>query len=252
MAGVPPDGFSKTGQLWGNPLYDWARSRETEYAWWLERLRTTIARFDRVRLDHFIGFHRCWEIPVGAEDARAGRFVSVPGDELFTRAQGEFGCLPFLAEDLGVVTAEVTALRNQFGLPGMRVLQFAYDEDEISDYRPERYVENTVVYTGTHDNDTTRGWFEQIPEATRARVLRAVGSDGSEIHWDMMALASRSVANLAVFPLQDALGQGSEARMNLPGTTDGNWRYRVRESELVPSVAERLHSLARQTHRLPA
>lgn len=252
VAGVPPDAFSETGQLWGNPLYDWERMRSTGFRWWLDRLASSLARFDRVRLDHFIGFRRYWEIPAQATDARLGRFMHVPGEELFEAAKQRFGGLPFVAEDLGVVTDEVKALRDRFELPGMRVLQFAYDSDEPNDYRPECYVPNTVVYTGTHDNDTTRGWFEHAPASTRERVLQAAHSRGREIHWDLMRLAAGSIANLCVFPLQDALGQGSEARMNTPATTSGNWCYRVRREELSVEVAERLRKLSDETGRIRA
>jgi 4-alpha-glucanotransferase len=252
VAGVPPDAFSETGQLWGNPLYDWERMRSTGFRWWLDRLASSLGRFDRVRLDHFIGFRRYWEIPVHATDAREGRFVHVPGEELFEAARARFGGLPFVAEDLGVVTDEVKALRDQFELPGMRVLQFAYDSDELNDYRPERYVANTIVYTGTHDNDTTAGWFQHATDSTRARVLAAVATDGREIHWDLMRLAARSVANECIFPLQDALGQGSDSRMNTPATTVGNWRYRVRSEELSADVAARLRQLTEESGRIRA
>jgi 4-alpha-glucanotransferase len=253
VAGVPPDAFSESGQLWGNPLYDWERMRASGFEWWLQRLEASLERFDRVRLDHFIGFHRYWEIPRTAKDAREGRFVNVPGAELFEAARKRLGGLPFVAEDLGVVTDEVKALRDCFELPGMRVLQFAYDDDEPNDYRPERYVANTVVYTGTHDNDTTRGWLDHAAPRTRERVLSAVGGEGTEaLHLAVMRLAAGSVADSCIFPLQDALGQGSEARMNTPGTTLGNWCYRVRAEELTPSIAGWLRALALGTGRLPA
>lgn len=252
VAGVPPDAFSDTGQLWGNPLYDWERMRASGFEWWLRRFESSLGRFDRVRLDHFIGFHRYWEIPRTAKDARVGRFVSVPGAELFQAARKRLGGLPFVAEDLGVVTDEVKALRDSFELPGMRVLQFAYDEDEPNDYRPERYVANTVVYTGTHDNDTTRGWLEHAKPETRARVQRAVGADSTEpLHFAVMRMAARSVANDCVFPMQDALGKGSEARMNTPGTTVGNWTYRIQNEDLGREVAERMRLLAHETGRIP-
>jgi 4-alpha-glucanotransferase len=253
VAGVPPDAFSETGQLWGNPLYDWEHMRASGFDWWLRRLESSLARFDRVRLDHFIGFHRYWEVPRTAEDARQGRFVLVPGAELFHAARTRLGGLPFVAEDLGVVTDEVKALRDAFQLPGMRVLQFAYDDDEPNDYRPERYVANTVVYTGTHDNDTTRGWLDHAPTATVERVRRAAGGDDDEpLHFRVMRMAAGSVANECIFPLQDALGQGSEARMNTPGTTVGNWSYRVRSDQLSESVAERMLLMARESRRVPA
>jgi 4-alpha-glucanotransferase len=251
VAGVPPDAFSETGQLWGNPLYRWERMQERGFGWWLERLGVTLARFDAVRLDHFIGFRRYWEIAAGAEDARVGRFVRVPGEQLFEAARNAFGALPFVAEDLGILTDEVHALRDRFELPGMRVLQFAFGSDDHNDYQPHRYVRNTVVYTGTHDNDTTAGWFEKAPESERTRVMRYLGCDGRNIHWDMIRTALSSVANLAIFPLQDALGLGSGARMNTPATVTDNWSWRVRADQLTPELAESLRALSGLYERTP-
>jgi 4-alpha-glucanotransferase len=248
VAGVPPDAFSAQGQLWGNPLYRWARLRKSGYAWWIARFRATLSRFDAVRLDHFIGFRRHWEVPAHARSAKRGRFVRVPGEELFERVRLELGGLPFVAEDLGLVTEEVHALRERFGLPGMRVLAFAFGGDG-SDYLPHRYPRKTVVYTGTHDNDTTVGWFSSLRAAERARVLRYVGGSGREIHWDLIRLASMSVANLALFPLQDVLGLGSAARMNSPGTTRGNWGWRFQSKQLSRPLAERLGELTRTYER---
>jgi 4-alpha-glucanotransferase len=244
VAGVPPDYFSQTGQRWGNPLYHWERHSETNYAWFTSRVAHILQRFDAVRLDHFIGFHRYWEIPAEAPGATEGRFMPAPGAALLERLQAAFGGLPFLAEDLGLVTPEVRALCDRFGLPGMRVLQFAFGEG-ADQYLPHRYPQNCAVYTGTHDNDTAVGWFESLEasengQRERRRVQDYLGSEGRQLHWDLIRIASMSVADLALFPLQDMLGLGSRARMNVPGTTDGNWTWRVAEEELTDAVAEQM------------
>jgi 4-alpha-glucanotransferase len=262
VAGVPPDYFSSDGQLWGNPIYDWAELERHGYDWWIRRLRGTLARFDAVRLDHFIAFHRYWEIPAWAKTAREGRFVAVPGQDFFSKLREAVGGLPFIAEDLGLVTEEVHALREQFGLPGMRVLEFGFSGD-FRDYQPHRYPRNTVVYTGTHDNDTIAGWLSSHAKAAdagererllaeRQRALSYAGSDGVDAHWDFIRLALSSVANTALFPLQDVLGLGSEARMNVPGTPSGNWTYRFREDQLTPAIAERLRALSEAYERVPS
>ena len=251
VAGVPPDAFSATGQLWGNPLYRWDVMAERGFDWWLQRLRTTLDRFDAVRLDHFIAFRRYWEIPAGSADARIGRFVQVPGEALFERVRGALGGLPLIAEDLGIVTPEVTALRDLFGLPGMRVLQFAFGGGEPNDYQPHRYVRNTVVYTGTHDNDTTVGWHAGLPESERRHARSYLGSNDAEFHWTLIRAGLASVANLAVFPIQDLLGLGSEARMNTPGTVEGNWAFRVAAHRLTPELAGRLRALSGLYERTP-
>jgi 4-alpha-glucanotransferase len=261
VAGVPPDYFSADGQLWGNPIYDWQRLRETGYAWWIGRLRSTLERFDAVRLDHFIGFHRYWEVPAGATSARDGHFVEAPGHELFERLRAVLGGLPFVAEDLGVLTDGVVRLRDDFGLPGMRVLAFAFGGD-WREYQPHRYPKNVVAYTGTHDNDTLRGWLssherEKDPHraaellAERRRALDYAASDGREPHWDMVRTLVASVANTAIFPIQDLLGLGNEARMNVPGVASGNWSYRVRADELTPALADRLAHVCDVYERIP-
>jgi 4-alpha-glucanotransferase len=247
VAGVPPDYFSLTGQRWGNPLYRWERHTETQHAWFTSRIAHTLQRFDAVRLDHFIGFHRYWEIPAELPGATVGRFVSAPGAELLERFQAAFGGLPFLAEDLGLVTPEVRALCERFGLPGMRVLQFAFGEGDL--YLPHRYPQNCAVYTGTHDNDTAVGWLESLnatPHGQRERrkVLDYLGSSGRDAHWDLIRIASMSVADLALFPLQDLLGLGSRARMNVPGTVAGNWAWRLPEEALTGAVSERMAKFA--------
>ncbi len=262
VAGVPPDYFSQDGQRWGNPLYDWNALRETGYAWWIARFRSTLERFDALRLDHFIGFHRYWEIPASSESARDGRFVGVPGDDFFEKVKAALGGLPFIAEDLGLLTPEVSALRDRFELPGMRVLEFAF-VDTSREYQPHRFPPRTVVYTGTHDNDTVVGWLSSHERSRvehdvralreeRQRALAYAGSDGREAHWDMIRVALMSVANTAIFPLQDLLGLGTEARMNVPGTASGNWEFRALSSEFAPAVAERMATLCESYERIPA
>jgi 4-alpha-glucanotransferase len=261
LAGVPPDYFSADGQLWGNPIYDWDALRSSGYAWWVARLGRTLERFDAVRLDHFIGFHRFWEVPAGASSARDGHFVDGPGQELFQVLKQRFGQLPFVAEDLGVLTDGVARLRDSFNLPGMRVLAFAF-AGSFRDYQPHRYPRRVVAYTGTHDNDTLVGWLGShalatTPEskaelrAERDRALRYAGSDGREAHWDLVRTLHASVANTTVVPLQDLLGQDSSARMNVPGTPSGNWRYRAQASAFDPALAQRLLSLSDAYERLP-
>jgi 4-alpha-glucanotransferase len=262
VAGVPPDYFSADGQRWGNPLYDWGVLRETGYAWWLDRFRTTLQRFDALRLDHFIGFHRYWEIPATSDSARDGRFVAVPGEDFFAKVESSLGHCPFIAEDLGLVTPEVGVLRDRFAMPGMRVLEFAF-VDASRDYQPHRFPKQTVVYTGTHDNDTVVGWLtaherqraEQDARALRderMRALRYAGSNGNEPHWDMIRVALMSVANTAIFPLQDLLGLGTEARMNIPGTASGNWGFRALEGEFNDAIADRMASMCESYERIPA
>jgi 4-alpha-glucanotransferase len=257
VAGVPPDYFSKTGQRWGNPLYRWARMKKGGYSWWVQRLATTLSRFDVVRLDHFIGFQRYYEIPASSPTAEKGRWMKGPSADFFRAVRDALGSLPLIAEDLGAVSPKVKALRDRFNLPGTRVLQFAFGEDvQATDFLPHNFVRRSVVYTGTHDNDTIVGWFNdpggegtpRSPEqaqAERAACLRYVGTEGSEIHWDMIRMALLSVADLAIFPVQDLLGLGSDARMNRPGTGSGNWAWRLREGALSDPVAERLLGLTR-------
>ncbi len=263
VAGVPPDYFSRTGQLWGNPLYRWDEMRRRGYAWWIARFKSVFARFDAVRLDHFIGFHNYWEIPADAPTAETGRWVPGPNEDLFLRAQEALGPLALIAEDLGVVTQGVKDLRERLGFPGIRVMQMAFGTDpEAESYRPHNYPENCVAYTGTHDNDTTLGWFRDDGgksstrtraeiETERAAVLGYVGTDGRELNWDFIRLAFESKANTAVVPLQDVLGLGSEARMNLPGTAEGNWRWRMKDGALTPELSGRLAEIAAESGRRP-
>jgi len=255
LAGVPPDYFCKTGQLWGNPLYRWDVMASDGYDWWIERFRATHALVDIIRLDHFRGFEGYWEVPGTDNTALNGRWVSGPGVELFRAVQNTLGTLPIIAEDLGVITGEVDALRDQLGFPGMRVLQFAFGNDPKADeYKPHNFVRNCVVYTGTHDNNTTIGWLKgtDVEDSTQSReerqteaqlALEYAGTDGHEINWDFIRLALMSVADTAVFPLQDVLGLGSEARMNLPGTAEGNWCWRFLPTMLSERIKGRLTEL---------
>lgn len=254
VAGVPPDYFSATGQLWGNPIYNWDRMLRDGFRWWIERVRATLEIFDIVRIDHFRGFAASWEIPGGDKTAEHGRWVNVPGRELFTAIKNALGDLPIIAEDLGVITPDVEALRDNFGLPGMRILQFAFGGDTLNQDLPHNYIKNCVVYTGTHDNDTTVGWFtsvagegstrdsEQI-ERERQFCLNYLNTDGREIHWDFIRAVLASVADTAIIPLQDLLGLGTEARMNLPNSTSGNWGWRYTAGALDDELGERLKQL---------
>ena len=262
VAGVPPDYFSATGQRWGNPLYRWDAHRDSGYAWWLARLRRTLDLVDVIRLDHFRGFEKYWEIPAGEATAIHGRWVAGPGASFLAAVRAALGGLPLIAEDLGFITPEVHALREQFGLPGMRVLQFAFGSlGREPDQLPECFPENCVVYTGTHDNDTLRGWFCSPPGADATRPAAAVRAerqfirtalglrDDVDQHWAFIEQVFRTRARLAVVPLQDVLGLGSAARMNTPGRPDGNWRWRFRSGQLTPAVQQRLRRLTEQTGR---
>ena len=251
VAGVPPDYFSETGQLWGNPVYRWDVHAAEDYAWWITRLKASMAQVDLLRIDHFRGFEAYWSVPADAPTAATGRWLPGPGADFFRAVRESFGSLPFIAEDLGVITPEVEALRDRFGMPGMRVLQFAFgDDDKANDYLPFSYIPHCVAYTGTHDNDTTVGWFTgsggqttqsmEVKEAERQFVLRYAGTSGEEIHWDLIRMALASVADTAIAPMQDVLGLGSEARMNLPGRASGNWGWRYRADQLDPIAGERL------------
>jgi len=254
VAGVPPDYFSTTGQLWGNPLYDWDRMLDEGFTWWIERVRATLNVVDIVRVDHFRGFAACWEIPGGDKTAERGQWVEAPGRELFTAIRKALGELPIIAEDLGVITPDVVALRDDFGFPGMRILQFGFGSDTKNIDLPHNYAPNVVAYTGTHDNDTTAGWFRSVAgegstrtakqiERERAFCLNYLDSDGKAIHWDFIRTVLASVANTAVVPLQDVLGLGTEARMNLPNSTEGNWAWRYKPGALTEEIGQRLGEL---------
>jgi 4-alpha-glucanotransferase len=254
VAGVPPDYFSKTGQLWGNPHYDWKAHRRTRYAWWIRRVRHMLAVVDVVRIDHFRGFVAAWHVPAGASTAEKGRWVRGSGEELFRRIRRSVGTLPLIAEDLGMITPAVLALRDKLRLPGMRVLQFAFDGNPRNPFLPERYVANTVVYTGTHDNDTTRGWYEKLPEKRKAilwRYLKRPAGNAEDAAWELIRLAFSSKAGLAIVPLQDVLNLGSEARMNTPAIVEGNWRWRFTADMPLEAAFGRLGELTRQFARAP-
>lgn len=248
IAGVPPDYFSKTGQCWGNPLYRWDVMEQTGYRWWIARVRCMLSMFDIIRLDHFRGFEKYWEIPAGSRTAVNGRWVEGPGDRLFQALQEALGKLPFIAEDLGYITREVHELRDRWGFPGMRVLQFGFgDQSPENPHKPYNFIRNCVAYTGTHDNDTSAGWFSAKSDA-RARAerelaLRYMGSSGTDVVWDFIRLALSSVADTVILPMQDVLGLGSEARMNLPATIANNWLWRMREDQLKPELAARLREI---------
>ncbi len=228
VAGVPPDYFSETGQLWGNPLYRWDAMKADGYAWWIARLGTTLERLDLVRVDHFRGFESYWAVPAGSPTAVQGEWVKGPGLEFFEALRRALGALPLIAEDLGHITDEVVALRDAVGLPGMKVLQFAFDGNPDNPYLPYNVVADSVIYTGTHDNDTTVGWFTNAPEPDKERVCAYLGCRGAEFWAPFLRMAYAAPSRLAMVPLQDILALGSEHRLNTPGTSQGNWRWRFR------------------------
>ena len=240
VAGVPPDYFSETGQRWGNPLYDWAYMESHGFAFWVERLQTQLLLFDLVRIDHFRGFEAYWEIPAADDTAINGRWVEAPGDALFRHLHEIFDPLPLVAEDLGIITPEVELLRDGYGLPGMKILQFAFSGDPDNPYLPFRHVANSVVYTGTHDNDTTLGWYTSLDDGQRRHVDEFFGYSQEPMPWPMIRSALASRARLAVIPMQDLLGLDGSHRMNLPGTVEGNWGWRFDWSELDADLADRL------------
>jgi 4-alpha-glucanotransferase len=253
VAGVPPDYFSSEGQLWGNPVDDWDALRRTGFRFYIDRLRALLAHVDVIRLDHFRAFVAAWHVPADAQTARAGHWMPGPGSEFFTAVYKELCDLPFIAEDLGLITPDVCALRDDFHIPGTRVLQFAFDGSPDNPHLPENFSTNTVVYTGTHDNNTTRGWFEALPEGERRRVwnyLKRTNGDVGEIAAEFLHLAWSSVAALSIAPLQDMLNLGTEARMNLPGSAEANWCWRSTEQVLCPSVFEQLRDLTAVSNRL--
>jgi 4-alpha-glucanotransferase len=247
VAGVPPDYFSETGQRWGNPIYRWDVLKQRGYDWWIQRMEHNLALFDLVRIDHFRGFGACWEVPAGEPTAVNGRWVEVPGEDFFLKLLRRTPYPRLIAEDLGTITPDVREIMNRFDLPGMRVLLFAFGGDPAEHpYAPHNYVKNCVAYTGTHDNNTVRGWFET--EATpddKQRLFRYVGRELSvdEVHWELIRLAMMSVANLVIIPLQDILGLGEEGRMNRPATTEGNWAWRLVPEQITPVVTEKLLEL---------
>jgi len=255
IAGVPPDYFSATGQCWGNPIYRWDILHQTGYRWWIERFRAALELYDAVRIDHFRGFEACWEIPGEETTAINGRWVKGPGAEFFAALESEFGDLPIIAENLGVITPEVESIRNRFHFPGMAILQFAFGKDpQGPSFRPHNYGRELAAYTGTHDNDTTVGWWNSSGARDSTRTPEDVAKERAfassylnlkdeAIHWVMIRTILSSIADLAIIPLQDVLGLGSEARMNLPGTAKGNWRWRFRVGALTSALALRLREM---------
>jgi 4-alpha-glucanotransferase len=255
IAGVPPDYFSATGQCWGNPIYRWDRLKKTGFRWWIERFRGALTLYDAVRIDHFRGFEAYWEIPGDEQTALNGRWVKAPGMELFGVLEREFGNLPIIAENLGVITPEVEAIRERFGFPGMALLQFAFGKDpQGPSFRPHNYSRELAAYTGTHDNDTTVGWWNSSGTQDSTRTPEDVAKEhnfarrylnfsNEPVNWVLIRGILASVADLAIIPLQDVLGLGSEARMNLPGTSKGNWCWRFRKGALTPELANRLREM---------
>ncbi|MGE3467917.1 MAG: 4-alpha-glucanotransferase [Pyrinomonadaceae bacterium] len=243
VAGVPPDYFSETGQLWGNPIYDWAAMAADDFGWWTARLAFTLEMVDVVRLDHFIGFVRNWEVPGGDETAENGEWVDVPGPQLFSVLKRRLGELPVIAEDLGAMTPEVEQLRDTLGFPGMRILQYAFGGDAKNRDLPHNHLQNCVVYTGTHDNDTTTGWYKAAPKNVKAHCRKYLRSTGREIHWEMIRTCLASTANTAIIPMQDILGLGTDARMNTPATASGNWEWRSTAGAFTDDITERLREM---------
>jgi 4-alpha-glucanotransferase len=255
VAGVPPDYFSDDGQLWGNPLYDWDKHAANGYQWWVDRLRASAELADLVRIDHFRGFEAYWAVPSDADTARVGAWEPGPGDAIFDAMKSALGVLPIVAEDLGIITPEVEGLRDRHHMPGMRVLQF-----DVCDagFQLSDVGENSVCYTGTHDNDTTVGWFNGSPddirsdeeiESARQAVLSVTGGTAETIHTDLIKAALSTRAQLAIAPMQDYLGLGSEARLNTPGTSGGNWRWRVRDTQMTPEVCDNVATMVRESGR---
>jgi 4-alpha-glucanotransferase len=252
VAGVPPDYFSAQGQLWGNPVYNWDALRATGYRWAIDRLRALLAHVDAIRLDHFRGFAAAWHVPAGAPTAQSGEWVPGPAADFFRVVQQELGHLPFIAEDLGIITSDVSALRDQFLLAGTRVLQFAFDGHSDNPYLPHNFVHNTVAYTGTHDNAPTREWYEELPEYQRQTFwgyLKRAPGEARDAAPELMRLAWSSMAALSIAPLQDLLDLGAEARMNVPGRAGGNWRWRYTEDQLTPTSFEWLRVLTESSNR---
>jgi 4-alpha-glucanotransferase len=262
VAGVPPDYFSATGQLWGNPIYRWTEMAEDGYSWWVGRFRRTFRQFDLVRLDHFRGFQAYWEVPGGESTAQNGRWVPGPGADLFRALKKQLGDLEIVAENLGVITPEVEAIRHEFRFPGMAILQFAFGKDpQGASFRPHNYDKDLFAYTGTHDNDTVQGWWQseggdstrtlEDVRAEKAFARQYLGTDGKEMHWTLIRSLMASVARAAVVPIQDLLGLGADARMNKPGTAGGNWRWRMRAGAFNSEIVSRLKEYAETYDRAP-
>jgi 4-alpha-glucanotransferase len=248
VAGVPPDYFSETGQLWGNPVYDWDRMQTTDFAWWVERVRTQLALFDFVRIDHFLGIESYWKVPSGARTAVDGHWCKGPGSALLERLAASFDPLPLIAEDLGTVTPEADALRDAFELPGMRVLQFGFSGDEDNPHEPDAFVPRCIGYTGTHDNDTTLGWYRKLDAKTRRNLHRTLGPE-PDMPWDLIRLLFETPAKTAIVPLQDFLGMDSDASMNTPGETHGNSRWRFSWDRIPRDLPARIRALVEEAGR---
>jgi 4-alpha-glucanotransferase len=251
VAGVPPDYFSATGQLWGNPLYRWDVHKAQGYEWWAQRIQAVLSQVDIVRLDHFRGFEAYWEIPYGNETAVEGRWVSGPGSDFFRAIKSKLGDLPIIAEDLGVITEGVTKMRDDFNLPGMKILQFAFAADPDDDFLPHNYPVQFVAYTGTHDNNSTRGWYEAAPEREKDFCRRYLARSGGDIAWSMIRVLWRSVAAWVLAPMQDFLSLGEWARMNYPGNPSGNWVWRMHPNAINEGLIRRLHETNYLYGRLP-
>lgn len=251
VAGVPPDYFSETGQLWGNPLYNWEVHKKDNYKWWLKRLESVLNQVDIIRLDHFRGFEAYWEVPFGNETAEEGQWVKGPGHDFFNAIKSQLGELPIIAEDLGVITQGVNQMREDFNLPGMKILQFAFASDPDDDFLPHNYPEKCVAYTGTHDNDTTLGWYQSAPEREKDLCRRYLARSGDDISWSMIRVLWRSAADWVVAPMQDFLSLGSWARMNFPGTASGNWGWRMHPDAINEGLVYRLHETNYLYGRLP-
>ena len=249
VAGCPPDAFSKTGQLWGNPLYDWEQHKKQKYAWWVERIRKCFQWYDVVRIDHFRGFDEYYAIPYGDKTAEKGKWMPGPGMELFTALKKELGDMPIIAEDLGFLTDSVRELLEDTGYPGMKIMQFAFDSREDSDYLPYRYERNSVAYTGTHDNSTTYSWWGELHKEDKAVALRYLNRSSftsrKKLTWDLICLAMSSVSDLCVIPLQDYLCLSNEARINTPSTLGGNWQWRVKRGALTDSLCEKIRQMTK-------
>ncbi len=247
VAGVPPDYFSETGQLWGNPLYDWTAHKKEKYAWWIDRIKNQLALTDYLRIDHFRGFEAYWSVPAGETTAMNGKWIKGPNEDLFLAMQKALGKdLPIIAEDLGVITPEVEALRDRFHFPGMKVLQFAFDSEDESTFLPHLFTTtNCICYTGTHDNDTTSGWYETAPETYRDKVRRYMNTDGNQVHWDFIRTCLGTIAAYAIFPLQDVLGIGKDGRMNCPGVAANNWTWRYQKGVLSDELAKELYQITK-------
>lgn len=253
VAGCPPDGFSSTGQLWGNPLYDWEYHKKTNYEWWIQRMAHTFILYDIIRVDHFRGFDEYYSIPFGDPTAEYGKWVKGPGYELFEEIYGQLGDIDIIAEDLGYLTDSVREMVKRTGYPGMKVLEFAFDSREESDYLPHNYDKNCIVYTGTHDNDTIQGWYHSISKEDKefsARYLNNYNTEVSDVHWDFIRLAQQSVAKLCIIPIQDYLGLGNEARINRPSTLGNNWKWRMYEGEITPDIIKKIRDMTKIYGRL--